>query len=75
VGTIDPGRRSFYLALPWAIFFRAFSPFSWSLVTSAATAAIRVQGCSFVVRKGVPPHSCSDTCSLAAGAFRRGYGG
>ena len=27
--------------LPWAIFFRVFSPFSLSLVTSAATAAIR----------------------------------
>jgi len=30
------------LALPWAIIFRAFGPFSLSLVTSAATAAIRV---------------------------------
>ena len=31
------------LALPWAIFFRAFSPFSLSFVTSAATATIRVR--------------------------------
>jgi len=29
------------LRLPWAILFRAFGPFGLSLVTSAATAAIR----------------------------------
>jgi len=44
------------LRLPWAILFRAFSPFGLSLVTSAATAVIRVHSSSFVVRR-FPPQS------------------
>jgi len=44
------------LRLPWAIFCRAFSPFGLSLVTSAATAVIRVHSSSFVVRR-FPPQS------------------
>src|SRR6266496_3120526 len=37
LGAVHPGRRA-PTRLPWAIVFRAFSRFSLSLVTSAATA-------------------------------------